>query len=122
MRFASVRRSIKNASIADLAQSEVLTEVPRPRARRTLVWTVDQSRQFLENARDDNDAYYVAYVLMLVLGLRRGEVLGLGWEESISKRGRQSSPGAFSESGDNSCADLLRLLLRTQLCLSHGSV
>jgi hypothetical protein len=36
-----------------------LVKVSTPRARRTLVWTVDQSRQFLENARDENDPYYV---------------------------------------------------------------
>jgi integrase len=57
-----------------------LVEISTPRARRTLVWTVDQSRQLLENACDENDPYYVAYVLMLVLGLRRGE-LGLGWDD-----------------------------------------
>ena len=35
---------------------------------------------------------------------------------SILMRARQSSPGSFSESEDNSCGDLPRLLLRTQLC------
>lgn len=45
------------------------------------MWTVEQSRRFLESARDDADPLYVGWVLMLVLGLRRGEVLGLGWDE-----------------------------------------
>jgi hypothetical protein len=53
-----------------------LVRVPTPRPRRAVVWTVEQSRRFLENARDDLDPYYVAYVLMLVLGLGSGEVLG----------------------------------------------
>jgi len=65
-----------------------LVKVPTPRARRALVWTVDQSRQFLENARKEDDPYYVAYVLMLVLGLRRGEVLGLSWEDVDLDAGR----------------------------------
>jgi integrase len=58
-----------------------LVRVPTPRARRLPVWSVDQSRRFLESARSDDDPYYVAYVLMLVLGLRRGEVLGLAWQD-----------------------------------------
>jgi integrase len=43
-------------------------------------WTVDEARQFLESERRDNDVLYAAYVLMLVLGLRKGELLGLTWE------------------------------------------
>ena len=34
---------------------------------------------FLESARIDEDSLYAAYVVMLVLGMRRGEVLGLPW-------------------------------------------
>jgi hypothetical protein len=113
---AAVREELVSRNVA------ALVKVSTPRARTTLVWTVDQSRQFLENARGENDPYYVAYVLMLVLGLRRGEVLGLGWDDVDLDAARQSSPGSFSESGDNSCGDPPRLLLRTQLCPSHGSV
>jgi integrase len=42
---------------------------------------VDEARQFLEHARRESDPLYAAYVLMLVLGLRRGELLGLRWED-----------------------------------------
>jgi integrase len=38
-------------------------------------------RQFLESARAENDPLYGAYVLLLVLGLRREEVLELAWED-----------------------------------------
>jgi integrase len=44
------------------------------------VWTVDEARRFLESARRDEDALYTAYVLIVVLGLRKGEVLGLTWD------------------------------------------
>jgi integrase len=37
--------------------------------------------QFLEAARDQNDALYAAWVLILVMGLRKGEVLGLRWND-----------------------------------------
>jgi integrase len=43
-------------------------------------WTVDEARQFLESARREDDPFYAAYVLVLVLGLRKGELLGLTWE------------------------------------------
>jgi integrase len=42
---------------------------------------VEEARTFLESARAANDPFYAAYVLMLVLGLRRGEILGLAWSE-----------------------------------------
>jgi hypothetical protein len=35
----------------------------------------------LGNARDESDPYYVEHVLMLVLGLRRRELLGLTWQD-----------------------------------------
>ncbi|MCQ4042268.1 hypothetical protein ACFOSC_24165 [Streptantibioticus rubrisoli] len=35
---------------------------------------------FLEHARSVGDPLYPAYVLILLLGFRRGEVLGLRWE------------------------------------------
>lgn len=34
---------------------------------------------FLESARTDRDPLYATYVLVLVLGLRKGEVLGPSW-------------------------------------------
>ena len=36
---------------------------------------LDEARAFLESARHDRDPLYAAYVLVLVLGLRKGEVL-----------------------------------------------
>ena len=43
-------------------------------------WTSEEARRFLESARSDSDPLYAAYVLVLVLGLRKGEVLGLAWD------------------------------------------
>ncbi|WP_431473328.1 site-specific integrase [Ornithinimicrobium sp. W1665] len=48
---------------------------------------MDDARRFLESARDAGDAMYAAYVLLLVLGLRRGEVLGLAWEDVDLEQG-----------------------------------
>lgn len=52
-----------------------------PRAWKRAYWSVDEARQFLESAKTNKDPLYAGYVLMLILGLRRGELLGLGWED-----------------------------------------
>src|SRR6266498_2870163 len=48
---------------------------PRPELLRP----VETARRFLESAHDGNDPLYAVWVLILVLGLRKGEVLGLTW-------------------------------------------
>ncbi len=56
-----------------------LVRLPSGRSRKVRAWSVTEACQFLESARTGQDPLYLAYVLMLVLGLRRGEVLGLPW-------------------------------------------
>lgn len=72
---AAVREELVARNVA------ALVRVPTPRPKRVQAWSADQSRRFLESARADDDPLYVAYVLMLVLGLRRGELLGLAWRD-----------------------------------------
>jgi hypothetical protein len=43
------------------------------------VLCAEEARQFLESAKRDQDPLYAAYVLILVMGLRKGEVIGLPW-------------------------------------------
>lgn len=53
-------------------------DLPRrtgPSPRRA--WTADEARRFLEAAAGDR--LHLAFYLMLLLGLRRGELLGLEW-------------------------------------------
>lgn len=56
-----------------------MVRLPSGRTRKVKAWSVTEACQFLESARTGHDPLYAAYVLMLVLGLRRGEVLGLPW-------------------------------------------
>jgi integrase len=59
-----------------------MTQRREPRQRRKRqAWTVDDARWFLESAWHAREALYAAFVLVLVLGLRRGEVLGLAWDQ-----------------------------------------
>jgi integrase len=57
-----------------------IVRLPAPRTRKRRCWSVDEAGQFLESTRHDQEALSAAFVLILVLGLRKGEVLGLTWE------------------------------------------
>jgi integrase len=101
-------RDTLRAALACAIEDEIITRnpaavirLPAPRKNKRRWWTVDDARWFLESARRDNEALYAAYVLILALGLRKGEVLGLTWElvsldagelyvsEQIQRVGRQ---------------------------------
>lgn len=56
-----------------------LVKVPKPRRRRIKPWSVAEAGRFLADAAARDDNLFAAWVLVLTLGLRRGEVLGLTW-------------------------------------------
>lgn len=58
-----------------------MVRIPTPRSHKVRAWSVAEACQFLESARTGHDPLYSAYALMLVLGLRRGEALGLLWTD-----------------------------------------
>jgi integrase len=51
-------------------------------------WTADQLRTFLERTRGSR--YWAAYLLLATTGLRRGECLGLRWQDFDLDAGRAS--------------------------------
>ena len=53
--------------------------LPPDRPARQQPWSPGEVRAFLQAARDDR--LYPAFVLLLIYGLRRGEVLGLSWHD-----------------------------------------
>ncbi len=57
-----------------------MVRLPAPRTRKIRAWTVAEACQFLDSARTESDPLNTAYVLMLILGLRLGEALGLPWD------------------------------------------
>ncbi|CAL9509050.1 site-specific integrase [Streptomyces sp. enrichment culture] len=64
-----------------------LVKVPKPRRRRIKPWSVAEAGQFLTDAAAREDHLFAAWVLVLSLGLRRGEVLGLTWKSVDFERG-----------------------------------
>jgi integrase len=79
----TLRAALNHARREELISRNVAEMVKLPAARKTSkrgqAWTVEEARKFLESAHADNDPLYAVWVLILVLGLRKGEVLGLTW-------------------------------------------
>jgi integrase len=78
-----LRSALSRAVAEELVPRNVAVPVKLPpaRARKRKAWSSDEARRFLESARADGDPFYSAYVLVLVLGFREGEVLGLTWDD-----------------------------------------
>lgn len=85
----TLRAALNHAMREELISRNVAELVTLPRARkknrRRNSWTVDEARKFLECSRNENDQLYPLWVLILVLGLWKGEALGLiepddGWQ------------------------------------------
>jgi len=80
-------RDTLRAAFTCAAEEEIISRnpaavirLPAPRTRKRRWWSVDDARKFLESTRRDDESLYAAFVLILALGLRKGEVLGLTWE------------------------------------------
>lgn len=90
-KFPSVRtvkdvRTVLRSALSTAMREELvgrnvatLVKAPTTRRRKVVPWDSEEARRFLESARADNDPLYAAYVLVLVMGIRKGEVLGLTW-------------------------------------------
>lgn len=79
---AVLRSALTSAVTDELVARNVaaLVKIPKGKPpRKSKPWSVEEARAFLESAKSDGDPLYAAYVLVLALGLRRGEVLGLTW-------------------------------------------
>jgi integrase len=64
---------------------ENFVELPQWQRGRIRPWAADEARAFLAAARPD--PLYTAFVLLILYGLRRGEVLGLRWDDIDSDGG-----------------------------------
>ena len=76
---AALRSAIKRRVICFNPMDEV--DHVKHTSKVTPWLTVDQARQLLASSAEANDPYYVAWLLMLCCGLRRGEMLALRWSD-----------------------------------------
>jgi integrase len=77
--YSILRRALEDARREELVGRNVAREVPSPRYERREFQPLapDEARTLLAAAAEDR--LYAVYVLALLLGLRRGEILGLRW-------------------------------------------
>jgi len=74
----TLRAALSHAAVEESVTKNVaaMVKLPPVRRHRGKAWSSEEARRFLESAKNDRDPLYAAYVLILVLGLRKGEVLG----------------------------------------------
>jgi integrase len=65
-----------------------LVKPPRIETRDISIWTMEEAQEFLSFAEDRK--FFIAYVLAIYTGMRRGEILGLRWRDCDLERGTVS--------------------------------
>ena len=77
---SAARRSAVKKRRLDWSPMDEIDHV-KHRSKVTPWLTIDQARQLLASSAESEDPYYVAWLLMLCCGLRRGEMLALRWSD-----------------------------------------
>lgn len=83
-RSINLIRSVLRAALSRAEREEIvgrnvakLVDVPSWQRKPIIPWTPDEATTFLRAAKDH--PWYAAYAMLLLFGMRRGEVLGLRW-------------------------------------------
>jgi integrase len=86
IRKLQVMRTVLSAALTRAVREELivrnvarLVELPQWQRGQIRPWAADEARAFLAAAKPD--PLYTAFVLLILYGLRRGEVLGLCWDD-----------------------------------------
>jgi integrase len=86
VRKVQVMRSVLSAALTRAVREELiprnvarLAELPQWQRGTIRPWSADEARQFL--AASKPDPLYPAFLMLILYGLRRGETLGLHWED-----------------------------------------
>lgn len=87
---AIIRRALNEALRAGqiTRNPAQLARPPKQTRPRMKTWTAEELRQFLRHVRDD--ILYASYLLAAMTGMRRGELLGLRWDDLDLKAGKLS--------------------------------
>lgn len=70
-----LKRAMKERKVMFNAAS--LVDKPAYKPKERVVWSADMAALFLESVKDHQQ--YIAFLLVMTYGMRRGEVLGLRW-------------------------------------------
>jgi integrase len=86
VRKVQVMRSVLSAALTRAVREELiprnvarLVELPQWQRGTIRPWSADEARQFLAASRPD--PLYPAFLMLILYGLRRGETLGLRWDD-----------------------------------------
>lgn len=86
IRKVQVMRTVLSAALTRAVREELLVrnvarlaELPEAKRGTIQPWAAAEARQFLAAAK--SDPLYAAFVVLIFYGLRRGEALGLRWDD-----------------------------------------
>ncbi|WP_100480009.1 tyrosine-type recombinase/integrase [Mycobacteroides abscessus] len=86
IRTVRVTRTVLSAALTRAMREELVTrnvarlvELPSEQPKEVIPWTAQEAARFLSVAKDDS--LFAAYMLLMLFGLRRGELLGLRWSD-----------------------------------------
>ena len=75
----AVRQGLLTRNVADLADPPSAAAAKAEARKAVRTWTPPQLREFLDHSREQR--LYPAFLLGAMTGMRRGEVLGLRWQD-----------------------------------------
>lgn len=92
VRKVQIMRTVLSAALTRAVREELLVrnvarlvELPEYHADTIRPWTADEAKRFMQASA--SDPLHCAFVLLVLYGMRRGEVLGLRWSDIDSDRG-----------------------------------
>ncbi|WPS86510.1 tyrosine-type recombinase/integrase [Brevibacillus halotolerans] len=89
---AVISKSLKTATEWGLVRENIasLTTPPRIEKRQVQTWSLEQANHFLDTIKfrkTGNRKFHIVYVLAIYCGMRKGEILGLRWQDCDLEQG-----------------------------------